>query len=190
MRRILIVDDQPEKLGMLERAVTHSFAGRLIVEAFEDPELALLRCGDVRFDVVIADFAMPGIDGADVLRVVKGLQPEAVRIMLGDTGDFAHMLDRIARVGAFRYLTKPVAPERLCEVLLDAFARHDELAAASPDSYLWTRDPARSFKKTGLARSRVTSVLDNSTLKQIELPGGVTGLLAGRRRHDERTAEA
>lgn len=59
------------------------------------------------FDVVVADLRMPGLTGADVLQVIKGLQPDAVRIVLSATTERNDIVAAVNRAEVFRYLAKP-----------------------------------------------------------------------------------
>ncbi|MDB5729080.1 MAG: signal transduction response regulator receiver domain protein, partial [Noviherbaspirillum sp.] len=55
MRRILLLDDEINVLHALMRTLRSCFSGKdLSVEIFTEPEQALLRSGEVAFDVVIS----------------------------------------------------------------------------------------------------------------------------------------
>jgi DNA-binding NtrC family response regulator len=126
MRRILIVDDEPSVLRALHRALRLVFPPEgLLIEAFVEPEAALLRAGEQDFDVVITDFRMPGLSGADVLQVMKALQPDAVRIVLSATTEREDIIAVVNRAGVFRYLAKPWRLPELAAALREAFAYRD-----------------------------------------------------------------
>lgn len=126
MRRILIVDDEAPVLRALHRALRLVFPpDSVLIEAFAEPEAALLRAGEQDFDVVMTDFRMPGLNGADVLQVMKALQPDAVRIVLSATRERADIMAVVNRAGVFRYLAKPWQLPELAETLREAFAYRD-----------------------------------------------------------------
>jgi DNA-binding NtrC family response regulator len=126
MRRILILDDEEAVLRALRRALRSAFSsGSVQVEAFVEPEAALLRAGEQDFDVVVSDFRMPGLTGADVLEVVKGLQPDAVRIMLSASTEHSDIVAAVNRAGVFRYLAKPWQGRELVATLHAAFEYRD-----------------------------------------------------------------
>lgn len=126
MRRILIVDDETSVLRALHRALRLVFApDSVLIEAFAEPEAALLRAGEQDFDVVITDFRMPGLSGADVLLVMKALQPDAVRIVLSATTEPEDIMAVVNRAGVFRYLAKPWQLPALAMTLREAFAYRD-----------------------------------------------------------------
>jgi two-component system, probable response regulator PhcQ len=127
MRRVLLIDDEGLVLRALQRTIRPLFQARDVrLETFTDPELALLRCGEVSFDVVMSDYRMPAINGADFLQFVKRLQPDAVRIVLSASTDFAEVSNAINRAEVFRYVAKPWEAEELRSMLVLAFERFDQ----------------------------------------------------------------
>jgi diguanylate cyclase (GGDEF)-like protein len=82
------------------------------VEAVGDAEAALARLRDERYDLLVTDVVMPGIDGLELLERAKKLRPELDVIVL--TGlDSVDAAVRAMRGGAHHYLVKPVSPEAL-----------------------------------------------------------------------------
>ncbi len=133
MRRILILDDEPSVLSALRRTLRAAFpSDDVVIEAFDEPESAVLRAGEQDFDVVISDYRMPGLNGADVLQLMKGLQPEAVRIVVSATTEILEVADAVNRAEVFRYLAKPWQQEELVATVREGFARRDRLAPPRP----------------------------------------------------------
>ena len=133
MRRILILDDEPSVLNALRRTLRAAFPqAEVVIEAFDEPEAAVHRAGEQDFDVVISDYRMPGLNGADVLQLVKGLQPDAVRIVVSATTEMVDILNAVNRAEVFRYLAKPWQQEELVATVQDAFARRDALVRGKP----------------------------------------------------------
>lgn len=131
MRRVLILDDEVHVLAALQRALRQVFPpDTLVVEAFSEPEAAVLRAGEASFDVVMSDYRMPGLNGADVLHLVKGIQPEAVRLVLSASTDFSEIMNAVNRAEVFRYVAKPWNIDELIRIFQAAFARRDELVGA------------------------------------------------------------
>jgi DNA-binding NtrC family response regulator len=128
MRRILILDDEPAVLSALRRTLRAEFAqDDVVIETFDEPETAVIRAGEQDFDVVISDYRMPGLNGADVLQIVKGLQPDAIRIVVSATMEILDIADAVNRAEVFRYLAKPWQQEELIATVRAAFARKDRL---------------------------------------------------------------
>jgi DNA-binding NtrC family response regulator len=130
MRTLLLLDDETAVLSALQRALRQAYPGGLTIETFTDPEQALLRCAEHTFDVVVSDYRMPGLTGADFFQMAKGIQPDAVRIVLSASTDSAEIMGAINRGEVFRYLSKPWQTEDLRATLDLAFVRRDENLAA------------------------------------------------------------
>lgn len=131
MRRVLLVDDEPNVLSALQRALRRFMPeSEVAIEACQDPEQALLRCDAAEFDVVMSDYRMPGLTGGDFLQVFKAVQPDAVRLVLSASNDVGEVMDAINRAEVYRYVAKPWEAKELEKVFTQAFARRDELLAA------------------------------------------------------------
>ncbi|GAA0664064.1 response regulator transcription factor [Streptomyces thermocarboxydovorans] len=106
--RVLVVDDDPTVAeivsGYLDRA------GYDVDHAGDGPD-ALARAAAHRPDLVVLDLMLPGMDGLEVCRRIRGQGPVPV-IMLTARGDED---DRILglEVGADDYVTKPFSPREL-----------------------------------------------------------------------------
>jgi DNA-binding NtrC family response regulator len=133
MRRILILDDETAVLNALRRTLRSAFPlETVVIETFDEPETAVHRAGEQEFDVVISDYRMPGLNGADVLQLVKGLQPDAVRIVVSASTESGDIIAAVNRAEVFRYLAKPWQHEELIATVREAFARRDGALQARP----------------------------------------------------------
>ncbi len=84
MARILIVDDEVQVLASLRRLFRREgFA----IEVALSGEEALKKLGTFEADVVISDFRMRGMNGAELLCEVMHLAPRAVRVLLSGQAD-------------------------------------------------------------------------------------------------------
>lgn len=132
----MLVDDEVLVLSALQRTMrTFLQDYEMEIESFNDPEQALLRCTETSFDIVMSDYRMPGLTGADFLQMVKGIQPDAVRLMLSASTEFAEVSNAINRAEVFRYVAKPWEGVELRRIFLLAFARHDEKCKACESSF-------------------------------------------------------
>lgn len=108
MKRLLIVDDEKPVLHALRRLLQRHFTPQqLSVELCADPQQALQRLLEVRFDVLISDYRMPQMDGVTLLARARELDPRTVRIMLSAAAEFRTVLAAVNRAGVFRYIPKP-----------------------------------------------------------------------------------
>ena len=124
--RVLVVDDDPTVAevvaGYLERA------GHVVDRAGDGPA-ALERAGAHRPDLVVLDLMLPGMDGLEVCRRLRGAGPVPV-VMLTARGDED---DRILglEVGADDYVTKPFSPRELV-LRVESVLRRTRPAVPSP----------------------------------------------------------
>jgi two-component system NtrC family sensor kinase len=82
--RILIVDDDPALLGLLEEFLT--MAGHT-VETVSDGNEVLARVVASPFDVIISDMRMPAMHGRALYRALEAVHPHLARRMVFMTGD-------------------------------------------------------------------------------------------------------
>jgi EAL domain-containing protein (putative c-di-GMP-specific phosphodiesterase class I)/CheY-like chemotaxis protein len=104
---VLIVDDEPVNVALLERLLR--WAGIGDVHAVTDPRQAVERCLQVRPDLVLLDLHMPHMDGLAVLTALRATLPAdgflPVLVLTADVTTEAR--DRALDAGANDFLTKP-----------------------------------------------------------------------------------
>ncbi len=115
--RVLLVDDETayvdvlfNRLGKRGFEVTKSYGG---TEA-----LRILRHHD--FDVVVLDLKMADMDGIEVLKIIKLMDPHLQVIMLTGHGSATACKEGM-EFGAFDYLTKPCLLDGLVEKIQAAY---------------------------------------------------------------------
>jgi DNA-binding NtrC family response regulator len=84
--RIMFVDDDQSILATFEN-VFHRDRARWEMVFVRGGEEALAELARGRFDVVVSDMRMPGIDGASLLERVRAASPNTIRIMLSGSVD-------------------------------------------------------------------------------------------------------
>ena len=106
--RVLVVDDDPT---VREVVVSYLRAEHYEVDEVADGESALSQVGHSRPDLVVLDVLLPGLDGLEVCRRIRGSTDIPI-ILLSALGSET---DRVVGLefGADDYLTKPFSPREL-----------------------------------------------------------------------------
>ena len=102
--RILVIDDEPDILSTLEMTLSQDY----FVATANGGEAGLALFRQQPFDLVITDMRMPGMDGVEVIRQVKALNPDVEVVMLTGYATLENAVMSLRNAGAFDYLTKPL----------------------------------------------------------------------------------
>ena len=125
--RLLVVDDDPALVTML----TESFSDAgYTVDAAAHGGDALIAVSQYRPDVVLLDILMEGLDGVQVLERIRALDPAIRVIMITGSTDGATLEPTAMAMGAFAYLTKPMALGQLHQAVEAALARPEPPSSA------------------------------------------------------------
>jgi CheY-like chemotaxis protein len=115
-KRILIVDDDPALLKMLEDGLELYFAD-CQVECASDGRAALRRLARQRFDRILTDYDMPGLNGLELALIVRQVLPHTRIVLMTALGDSRELLDGICALDLNGYVEKPFSLKRVREVL-------------------------------------------------------------------------
>lgn len=111
-RVALVDDDDAFRVALAERLEL----GGLTVASFASAEAALKTLSERFEGVVVTDLRMPGLDGRQLVARLNAIDPDIPVVMMTGHGDIAEAVDAMKR-GAYDFLAKPFAPERLIETL-------------------------------------------------------------------------
>lgn len=103
--RVLVVDDQRSLLEILQRWLSR---GGYEVHVAADGVEALAKARDLRFDVVVTDLKMPGINGLQLMSLFKDLDPTVEVIFLTGQGTMQDAIEALREGRAFDFLQKPL----------------------------------------------------------------------------------
>jgi two-component system, NtrC family, C4-dicarboxylate transport response regulator DctD len=117
-RVALVDDDDAFRLALAERLELDG----LTVTSFSSAEAALRSVNDRFGGVVVTDLRMPRMDGRQLVERLIALDPDLPVVMMTGHGDIAEAVDAMKR-GAYDFLAKPFAPERLIETLRRALEK-------------------------------------------------------------------
>lgn len=105
VKRLLIVDDEETLTFSLYQTFINSPVECEVITASNGND-ALSRCEEKPFDVVITDIAMPGIDGLDLLSMIKALNADTRVVVITAYGSDEREEQAYKR-GAEMYIEKP-----------------------------------------------------------------------------------
>ncbi|HMG83034.1 MAG TPA: sigma-54 dependent transcriptional regulator [Ferruginibacter sp.] len=120
---ILVIDDDVDMCVLLSRfldrngyEVDTSYSGEDGIAKFEQG----------KFDIVICDYRLGDMEGKDVLTEIKAHNPNTIVLIITGYSDIKIALD-IIKLGAYDYITKPLIPTEVLNVLKSALSKHASL---------------------------------------------------------------
>lgn len=107
--KIMIVDDEPDILALLEKALC--IEGFSNIVKFSDGPAAVDTCKKINPDIIILDVMLPGIDGFEVCKQIRQFSHCPILFLSSKNDE----LDKILglAVGGDDYVTKPFSPKEV-----------------------------------------------------------------------------
>lgn len=119
-RSILIVDDEPDMLQLLKRSLAPEL--NCAVETASSGEMAVQVLSQKPFDLVLADIKMPGMNGLELLDLIKRNMPGLTVVMMTAYGSIETAVAAMKN-GAHDFITKPFDHDALVIRLEKALER-------------------------------------------------------------------
>jgi len=117
--RVLVVDDEAD---FLETIVMRLQRRKIDAYGVDGGKKALEIVENERFDVVVLDVLMPGLDGIETLKLLKKRKPFIEVIILTGHGSVESGIQGM-QFGAFDYIMKPADFDELLEKIQQAYER-------------------------------------------------------------------
>jgi len=118
--KILIIDDEPDMLELLRRSLASELDAEIICESKSRLALDLIKTRD--FDLVLTDIKMPEINGLELLKLSKKINPDLTVVMMTAYGEI-DMVIHAMKNGAYDFITKPFDHDALVVRLEKALER-------------------------------------------------------------------
>ena len=128
--RVLLIDDEQTLLEYLAKRLLRE---GLTVKVTFSGEEALQVAAEEDYDVAVVDLKMPGIDGAETQRRLKGIQPNLQCIVLTGHGGLESSLES-GEEGTYQYLLKPIEFESLMQAIREAYQHKMKVLRKDPKS--------------------------------------------------------
>jgi DNA-binding NtrC family response regulator len=124
MGRILAVDDELDMLSLI-KMIIEGYSNHQVMTTINPLEVAELLSKE-RFDLIITDLKMPGMDGMELLELAKKHDKDVLVLMVTAFGSL-ESAEEAVRKGAFDYISKPFRKEQLL-LAIDKAMRWREMA--------------------------------------------------------------
>lgn len=157
--KLLIVDDEKDFLDSISQRL--EFRGFDVAKASEG-KIAIEYARTQKFDLALLDLKMPGMDGKEVLKILKDEHKYIEVIMLTGHGSLESAVE-CTKLGAYGYLPKPYEFDKLIETLKDAFETRLK-NKFSNDS-----EKMEAFKKIALGNSPLAIIREMRKLDNDEM---------------------
>ena len=112
-KRVLIIDDDIDLCVLLERFLTRK---GFEVEYAHSGKKGVTRFREGAFEIVICDYRLGDKEGKDVLKEIKAISPETIVLIITGYSDIKTAID-VIKLGAYDYITKPLIPDEVINVL-------------------------------------------------------------------------
>jgi two-component system response regulator HydG len=128
MKRILIIDDDMDMCNLLGRFLQKK---GFETEASHSGNKGIAKFKESKFDVVLCDFRLGDKEGREVLKEIKQVDPYAIVIIITGYSDIKTAVD-VIKAGAFDYITKPLIPEEVLNVIGRSLQQSSEETGETP----------------------------------------------------------
>lgn len=113
MSRILLIDDDTDMCRLLSHFLQRK---GFETDTAHSGAKGIAKFKENNFDVVLCDFRLGDMDGRKVLQEIKAINQDVIVIIITGYSDVKMAVD-VMRHGAFDYITKPLIPEEVINVI-------------------------------------------------------------------------
>lgn len=117
--KTLLVDDDEFIRDSLKIAFTTKGCSMRVAESAEE---GLQAINEERFDIIISDFRLPGINGLEFLKLATINHPDSVNILITAYRD-EYLFSEAIRIGVTEFIDKPFSVKALAELLAVSLKR-------------------------------------------------------------------
>jgi two-component system response regulator HydG len=169
MQKILIIDDEADICLLLKRFLSKK---GFEAEYETDPVRGLELLDGFKPDLILCDFRMGKMDGAQILTLIKEKYPAIPVIIMTGYSDIKVAV-KVMKLGAFDYLTKPLFPEEILLTIQRALAAtSDDSDEGAPTEVAGPGTPRPPIRRKGGVQPGYifgNSAISRNLVKQIQL---------------------
>ena len=115
-KKILIIDDDIDMCIVLSKFLTRNGYD---VDTAHTGAKGIAKFKEDNFEIVICDFRLGDRDGKDILQEIKSISPATIVLIITGYSDIKIAVD-VIKLGAYDYITKPLIPDEVLNVLSNA----------------------------------------------------------------------
>lgn len=119
MHKILVIDDEKNIRLTLRRSLE---APDFIIDDALSGEEALSKIESNKYDLLLLDLKLPGINGIEILKAVHSKYPELKVIIISAHGSIQTAVEAM-KVGALDFLEKPFTPADIRQLVKKALSQ-------------------------------------------------------------------
>ena len=138
-KKILIIDDDLDMCTLLSRFLEKKGYDTAVAH---NGAKGLAKFAEENFDIVLCDFRLGDKDGKDVLSKIKESNPKTIVIIITGYSDIKTAVD-VIKMGAFDYITKPLIPDEVINVIEKAINTPNNLQPLTQDQS--TTKPKKAY---------------------------------------------
>ncbi|ARU32200.1 secretion system protein E [Sulfuriferula sp. AH1] len=162
--RILLVDDEPNVLKALQRIFRQE---NYFIATAANGQEAMEMLRTETFQLMISDYMMPVMNGAELLRKAKAIRPEMIRIMLTGHADTGAVMGAINEGAVYKFILKPWNDDDLRVTVALALEQYDLIQknkALQKDNKDKSKEITALSKLTVTNRSQLAIMLNKRNL--------------------------
>lgn len=124
--KILMIEDDEELAGML---ISFLSKYNVEVENFDDPYLGISALSINKYDLLILDLSLPGMDGLEICKEIRTKKNDIPIIISSARSDLEDKIIGL-ELGADDYLPKPYAPKELYARIMSVLRRYKKSSSS------------------------------------------------------------
>lgn len=162
--RIMLLDDEPNVLAALKRVFRQE---HYEIVTCQTPQEALERLSRERFQLIISDYMMPGMNGGEVLKRVRASHPDMIRIMLTGHADVNAVVGAVKTGAVYKFILKPWNDDDLrvtAALALEQHALLEKNQLLKKENLAKTREVEQLVKLSANNRSQLAHALNKHGL--------------------------
>ena len=114
--QIIVIDDESI---VCERIKASLEKFDFVVETFTESQPAVKRIAEKKFHIVVTDLKMKGLDGIEILKLAKELNPESQVIIITGFATVEKAREAL-KIGAYDFIAKPFKLTQLRDLIIEA----------------------------------------------------------------------